>query len=83
MLQSLRRRYGLDVHSDFQDLTGRQQILRLHHNDEADFLLAPHAPFLLVADHGALNYRWMTPVHPFSRRCSGRRGHPEDAGASS
>ena len=76
MLQSLRRRYGLDVHSDFQDLTGRQQILRLHHNDEADFLLAPHAPFLLVADHGALNYRWMTPVHAYEQAVLRAPGTP-------
>lgn len=67
VLQSLRRRFGLDVRLDFQDLTGRQQILRLHHDDEADFLFAPHAPFLLVGDHRALFYRWMTPVHAYEQ----------------
>jgi hypothetical protein len=67
VLQSLRRRYGLDVRSDFEDLSGRQQILRLHHNDDADFLIAPHAPFLLVGDYRALHYRWMTPVHSYEQ----------------
>lgn len=76
VLQSLRRRYGLDVRSDFEDLTGRQQILRLHHNDEADFLLAPHAPFLLVADHGTLNYRWMTPIHAYEQAVLRAPGTP-------
>jgi DNA-binding winged helix-turn-helix (wHTH) protein len=67
VLQSLRRRYGLEVRSDSDDLSGRQQILRLAHDDEADFLLAPHAPFLLVGEYRALDYRWMTPVHAYEQ----------------
>jgi DNA-binding winged helix-turn-helix (wHTH) protein len=67
VFQSLRRRYGLEVRSDSEDLSGRQQILRLDHDDEADFLLAPHAPFLLVGEHRALDYRWMTPVHAYEQ----------------
>jgi DNA-binding winged helix-turn-helix (wHTH) protein len=67
VLQSLRRRFGLDVRADFEALSGRQQILRLAHDDEADFLLAPHAPFLLAAVDGALDYRWMTPVHAYEQ----------------
>jgi DNA-binding winged helix-turn-helix (wHTH) protein len=76
VLQSLRRRFGLDVRADFQDLTGRQQILRLHHDDEADFLLAPHAPFLLVGDYRALFYRWMTPVHGYEQALLQMPGTP-------
>jgi DNA-binding winged helix-turn-helix (wHTH) protein len=67
VLQSLRRRFGLDIRPIFEDLSGRQQILRLFHDDEADFLFAPHAPFLLVGDHGALDYRWLTPVHTYEQ----------------
>jgi DNA-binding winged helix-turn-helix (wHTH) protein len=67
VLQSLRRRFGLDVRADFEALTARQQVLRLAHDDEADFLLAPHGPVLLVGDHGALDYRWMTPVHAYEQ----------------
>lgn len=80
VLSSLRRRYGLNVKSDFQDLSGRQQILRLYHDDEADFLLTPHGPFLLVGDHGALDYRRVTPVYEYTQavltvtgRARGRR----------
>lgn len=76
VLQSLRRRFGLDVRADFQDLTGRQQVLRLHYDDEADFLLAPHAPFLLVGDHRALFYRWMTPVHAYEQAVLRAPGAP-------
>jgi DNA-binding winged helix-turn-helix (wHTH) protein len=67
VLQSLRRRYGLEVHTGPADLSGRQQILRLAHDADADFLLAPHAPFLLVGDGRALDYRWMTPVHAYEQ----------------
>jgi DNA-binding winged helix-turn-helix (wHTH) protein len=67
VLQSIRRRYGLEVRSDSEDLSGRQQILRLAYDDEADFLLAPHAPFLLVGDYRALDYRWITPVHAYEQ----------------
>lgn len=67
VLQSLRRRFGLNVRAIFEDLSGRQQILRLFHDDEADFLFTPHAPFLLVGDYGALDYRWMTPVHAYDQ----------------
>lgn len=67
VLQSLRRRYGLELRSDFEGLSGRQQILRLSHDDRADFLLAPHAPFLLVGDHRALDYRWMSPIHAYDQ----------------
>ena len=77
VLQSLRRRYGLDVRSDFEDLTGRQQILRLQYDDEADFLFAPHAPFLLVADPRALRYRWMTPVHAYEQAVLRAPGIPK------
>lgn len=76
VLQSLRRRFGLDVRADFQDLTGRQQVLRLHHDDETDFLFAPHAPFLLVGDHRALLYRWMTPVHAYEQAVLRTPGTP-------
>jgi DNA-binding winged helix-turn-helix (wHTH) protein len=67
VLCSLRRRYGLDVRGDSEGLSGRQQILRLIHDDDADFLLAPHAPFLLVGDHRSLDYRWVTPVHEYAQ----------------
>jgi DNA-binding winged helix-turn-helix (wHTH) protein len=67
VLQSIRRRYGLEVRSDSEDLSGRQQILRLAYDDEVDFLLAPHAPFLLVGDYRALDYRWITPVHAYEQ----------------
>jgi DNA-binding winged helix-turn-helix (wHTH) protein len=67
VLRSLRRRYGLAVHIDPADLSGRQQILRLAYDDEADFLLAPHAPFLLVGEGRALDYRWMMPVHAYDQ----------------
>ena len=76
VLQSLRRRYGLDVRSDFQDLTGRQQILRLQYDDEADFLFAPHAPFLLVGDPRARRYRWITPVHAYEQAVLRAPGTP-------
>ena len=83
VLQSLRRRYGLDVRSDFQDLTGRQQILRLQYDDEADFLFAPHAPFLLVGDRAPAAIAGSRRSTPTSRPCSARRGHRGGAGASS
>jgi hypothetical protein len=67
VLQSIRRRYGLEMRSDSEDLSGRQQILRIAQDDEADFLLAPHAPFLLVGDYHALDYRSMTPVHAYEQ----------------
>jgi DNA-binding winged helix-turn-helix (wHTH) protein len=67
VLCSLRRRYGLDMRGDSEGLSGRQQVLRLIHNDDADFLLAPHAPFLLVGDHRSLHYQWVTPVHEYEQ----------------
>jgi hypothetical protein len=67
VFQSLRRRFGLEVRADSDDLSGKQQILRLAYDDEADFLLAPHAPVLLVGDYRALDYRWMTPVHSYEQ----------------
>jgi DNA-binding winged helix-turn-helix (wHTH) protein len=67
VLQSLRRRFGVEIRAIFEDLSGRQQILRLFHDDEADFLFAPHAPFLMVGDYGALDYRWLTPVHSYEQ----------------
>jgi DNA-binding winged helix-turn-helix (wHTH) protein len=63
VLQSLSRRFGLEVRPNFEDLSGRQQVLRLFHDDETDFLFAPHAPMILVGDYGVLDYRWLTPVH--------------------
>jgi DNA-binding winged helix-turn-helix (wHTH) protein len=74
VLQSLRRRYGLETRTDFEALTGRQQVLRLHHNDAADFLFAPHVPVLLVGDHGALDYRRITPVHSYEQVLLRRAG---------
>jgi hypothetical protein len=67
VLQSIRRRFGVHIRAIFEDLSGRQQILRLYRDDEADFLFAPHAPFLLVGDYGALDYRWLTPVHSYQQ----------------
>ena len=67
VLQSLRRRYGLDVRSDFENLSGRQQVLALRHDDEADFLFAPHGPVLLVGEGRALDYRWVTPVYEYEQ----------------
>jgi DNA-binding winged helix-turn-helix (wHTH) protein len=67
VLQSLRRRYGLELRSDLEGLNGRQQILRLYHNEDADFLFAPHAPFLMMGDCGALNYRRVMPIHAYQQ----------------
>jgi DNA-binding winged helix-turn-helix (wHTH) protein len=67
VLQSLRRRYGLGLRSDFENLSGRQQVLALRHDDEADFLLAPHGPVLLVGEGRALDYRWVTPVYTYEQ----------------
>jgi hypothetical protein len=67
VLHSLARRYGLQIRADSESLSGRQQILRLTYDDEADFLLAPHAPFLLVGDFHSLDYRWVTPVHAYQQ----------------
>jgi DNA-binding winged helix-turn-helix (wHTH) protein len=67
VLQSLRRRYGLDVRSDFENLSGRQQVLALRHDDEADFLFAPHGPVLLVGEGRALDYRWVTPIYEYEQ----------------
>jgi len=67
VFQSLRRRFGLEVRADSGDLSGKQQVLRLAYDDEADFVLAPHGPVLLVGDYGALDYRWMTPVHAYEQ----------------
>ncbi|HEV7993981.1 MAG TPA: hypothetical protein VGP25_19285 [Gemmatimonadaceae bacterium] len=75
VLQSLGRRYGLAIRADHEGLSGRQQILRLDRDDEVDFLFAPHAPLLLLGDHYALDYRWMTPVHSYEQcvlRVAGR-----------
>lgn len=67
VMQSLRRRFGLEARPLFEDLSGRQQVLRLFHDDEADFLFAPHAPVILVGDHRVLDYRWLTPVHSYQQ----------------
>jgi DNA-binding winged helix-turn-helix (wHTH) protein len=67
VVQSLRRRYGLETHADFEGLSGRQQVLRLYHEDAVDFLFAPHVPVLLVGDYGALDYRRITPVHSYDQ----------------
>jgi DNA-binding winged helix-turn-helix (wHTH) protein len=78
VLQSLRQRYGLETRTDFEALTGRQQVLRLQHMDAADFLFAPHVPVVLVGDFGALDYRRITPVHSYEqvllRRAGAARG---------
>jgi DNA-binding winged helix-turn-helix (wHTH) protein len=76
VMQSLRRRFGLEVRPLFEDLSGRQQVLRLFHDDEADFLFAPHAPVLLVGDHGVLDYRWLTPVHSYQQLLFQMPGSP-------
>lgn len=75
VLHSLGRRYGLQVRADSESLSGRQQILRLTYDDEADFLLAPHAPFLLVGDLHSLDYRWVTPVHAYQQVVLRTPGH--------
>ena len=67
VLQSIRRRYGLDVRIDFENLSGRQQVLALRHDDAADFLFAPHGPVLLVGEGRALDYRWVTPVYTYEQ----------------
>jgi hypothetical protein len=67
VLQSLRRRYGLQLRSDVEDLSGRQQVLRLFSDAEPDFVFTPHAPFLLVGDHGALDYRRLTPIYSYGQ----------------
>lgn len=67
VLRSLRRRFGLETRANFQALSGRQQVLRLHHDDETDFLFAPHVPVLLVGDRGVLDYRRLTPVHSYEQ----------------
>jgi hypothetical protein len=80
VLQSVRRRYGLDVRIDYGDLSGRQQVLALRHDDMADFLFAPHGPVLLVGEGRALDYRWVAPVYAYEQivlqapgRARGRR----------
>ena len=67
VMQSLRRRFGLETRTDFQGLSGRQQVLRLYNDDAADFLFAPHVPVLLVGDYGARDYRRITPVHSYEQ----------------
>jgi len=67
VMQSLRQRFGLEARTDFQALSGRQQVLHLYNADETDFLFAPHVPVLLVGDHGALDYRRITPVHSYEQ----------------
>jgi len=67
VLHSLGQRYGLEIRADFEALSGRQQVLRLYHEDTADFLFAPHVPVLLVGDYGALDYRRITPVHSYEQ----------------
>ena len=74
VLQSMRRRYGLETRTDFEALTGRQQVLRLYHSDAADFLFAPHVPVLLIGDFGALDYRRITPVHSYEQLLLRRAG---------
>jgi DNA-binding winged helix-turn-helix (wHTH) protein len=93
VLRSLHRRFGLETRPNFQALSGRQQVLHLHNDDDADFLFAPHVPVLLVGDRGALDYRRLTPVHSYeqvllrkSGRAKGRKrkllvykgGYPEE-----
>jgi DNA-binding winged helix-turn-helix (wHTH) protein len=67
VMQSLSRRFGLETRTDFQGLSGRQQVLRLYNEDAADFLFAPHVPVLLVGDYGALDYRRLTPIHSYEQ----------------
>jgi Transcriptional regulatory protein, C terminal len=67
VLQSLRRRFGLETRTDFQALSGRQQVLQLHNEEGTDFLFAPHVPVLLVGDRGTLDYRRLTPVHSYEQ----------------
>ncbi|HET7545986.1 MAG TPA: winged helix-turn-helix domain-containing protein [Polyangiaceae bacterium] len=67
VLQSLRRRFGLEARTDFQALSGRQQVLQLHNEDGTDFLFAPHVPVLLVGDRGTVDYRRITPVHSYEQ----------------
>lgn len=67
VLQSVRRRYGLELRIDFENLSGRQQVLALRHDDRADFLLAPHGPVLLVGEGRALDYRWLAPVYTYEQ----------------
>ena len=74
VIQSLRRRFGLLTRTDFQGLSGRQQVLRLYHDDAADFLFAPHVPVLLVGDYGALDYRRITPVHSYEQVLLRKKG---------
>jgi DNA-binding winged helix-turn-helix (wHTH) protein len=74
VLQSLRRRFGLETRTDFQALSGRQQVLHLHNEDGTDFLFAPHVPVLLVGDRGTLNYRRITPVHSYEQVLLRRNG---------
>ena len=67
VMQSLRRRFGLETRTDFQGLSGRQQVLHLYNEEGTDFLFAPHVPVLLVGDHAALDYRRITPVHSYEQ----------------
>jgi DNA-binding winged helix-turn-helix (wHTH) protein len=77
VMQSLRRRFGLEIRADFQGLSGRQQVLSLYRDDAADFLFAPHVPVLLVGDQHALDYRRVTPVHSYEQVLLRRNGAPK------
>lgn len=67
VLQSLRRRFGLETRTDFEALSGRQQVLHLYNQEGTDFLFAPHVPVLLVGDHASIDYRRITPVHSYEQ----------------
>jgi hypothetical protein len=60
---SIREKYKLNFRLIQEDTSGRQQVLRMIADEEADFVITAVAPFFLLGDRGALNYRFLSPTH--------------------
>ena len=74
VLTSLRRRYGLELTLTYEDITGGEQVRRLARDDETDYLVAPHGPFLMLGSGCARDYCRITPIHTFEQVVMEQRG---------
>lgn len=63
VLTSIRERYGLKLTVSYEDIIGGEQILRIVHEDETDFLFAPDGTFLMLGSGRARDYRRVTSIH--------------------
>lgn len=75
---SLWKRYNIRMDIDFDDTSGREQILRSNKGTFADFMVTADAPFLLASSGAGTKFARRTPLHFEDQYILVRRLHDVD-----